>query len=169
MTYACSDYILAHARLHPNPSDWDNKKRTRLLLRSFFGSPSWTRWATPRLTALVLTFNFCNFLLHTFSNSKCAPLAVPKSCCCLHSQLLTAAPLPLSLLLPPAALGGKPPTSHAQSLLRLFTAVLLGSNLKKKTKSTQSVLFVFGSPSWTRTNDTAVNSRVLYRLSYGGI
>ena len=23
-----------------------------------------------------------------------------------------------------------------------------------------------GSPSWTRTNDTAVNSRVLYRLSY---
>ena len=29
--------------------------------------------------------------------------------------------------------------------------------------------FCFGSPSWTRTNDTAVNSRVLYRLSYGGI
>ena len=26
-----------------------------------------------------------------------------------------------------------------------------------------------GSPCWTRTNDTAVNSRVLYRLSYGGI
>ena len=26
-----------------------------------------------------------------------------------------------------------------------------------------------GSPSWTRTNDTAVNSRVLYRLSYGGV
>ncbi len=26
-----------------------------------------------------------------------------------------------------------------------------------------------GSPSWTRTNDTAVNSRVLYRLSYRGI
>ena len=25
-----------------------------------------------------------------------------------------------------------------------------------------------GSPSWTRTNDTAVNSRVLYRLSYQG-
>ena len=24
------------------------------------------------------------------------------------------------------------------------------------------------SPSWTRTNDTTVNSRVLYRLSYGG-
>ena len=28
---------------------------------------------------------------------------------------------------------------------------------------------MLGSPSWTRTNDTAVNSRVLYRLSYGGI
>ena len=26
-----------------------------------------------------------------------------------------------------------------------------------------------GSPSWTRTNDTAVNSRVLYRLSYSSI
>ena len=31
-------------------------------------------------------------------------------------------------------------------------------------------LVVFhGSPSWTRTNDNSVNSRVLYRLSYGGI
>ncbi len=26
-----------------------------------------------------------------------------------------------------------------------------------------------GSPSWTRTNDPAVNSRMLYRLSYRGI
>ena len=25
---------------------------------------------------------------------------------------------------------------------------------------------VFGSPSWTRTNDPAVNSRMLYQLSY---
>ena len=31
------------------------------------------------------------------------------------------------------------------------------------------VTAMHGSPSWTRTNDTAVNSRVLYRLSYGGI
>ena len=30
-------------------------------------------------------------------------------------------------------------------------------------------MFLRGSPSWTRTNDNAVNSRVLYRLSYGGI
>ena len=27
----------------------------------------------------------------------------------------------------------------------------------------------FGSPSWTRTNDPAVNSRMLYQLSYWGI
>ena len=26
--------------------------------------------------------------------------------------------------------------------------------------------FLIGSPSWTRTNDPAVNSRMLYRLSY---
>src|SRR5699024_11623723 len=31
------------------------------------------------------------------------------------------------------------------------------------------VAAIRGSPSWTRTNDTAVNSRVLYRLSYGGM
>jgi len=27
------------------------------------------------------------------------------------------------------------------------------------------VVIYFGSPCWTRTNDTAVNSRMLYRLS----
>jgi hypothetical protein len=42
-------------------------------------------------------------------------------------------------------------------------------NLKEKNKDVQKNVFIFGSPSWTRTNDTAVNSRVLYRLSYGGI
>ncbi len=29
-----------------------------------------------------------------------------------------------------------------------------------------SVSAFFGSPSWTRTNDPAVNSRMLYQLSY---
>ena len=38
-----------------------------------------------------------------------------------------------------------------------------------KKKPISFTLTSFGSPSWTRTNDTAVNSRVLYRLSYGGI
>ena len=28
---------------------------------------------------------------------------------------------------------------------------------------------MFGSPNWTRTSDTLINSQVLYRLSYGGI
>ena len=36
-------------------------------------------------------------------------------------------------------------------------------------KATDFSVAVNGSPSWTRTSDTAVNSRVLYRLSYGGI
>ena len=39
---------------------------------------------------------------------------------------------------------------------------------KRKIAAT-AVAAISGSPSWTRTNDTAVNSRVLYRLSYGGI
>ena len=38
----------------------------------------------------------------------------------------------------------------------------------KKTPKKMDV-FSFGSPSWTRTNDPAVNSRMLYRLSYRGI
>ena len=28
---------------------------------------------------------------------------------------------------------------------------------------------MFGSPNWTRTSDTLINSQVLYRLSYGGM
>ena len=36
-------------------------------------------------------------------------------------------------------------------------------------KATDFSVAFNGSPSWTRTSDTAVNSRVLYRLSYGGI
>ena len=36
-------------------------------------------------------------------------------------------------------------------------------------KCESSMRFLAGSPSWTRTNDNSVNSRVLYRLSYGGI
>ena len=34
--------------------------------------------------------------------------------------------------------------------------------------TTEPHLLLKSSPSWTRTNDTAVNSRMLYRLSYGG-
>ena len=36
--------------------------------------------------------------------------------------------------------------------------------LKDQTDSAE--LEMHGSPSWTRTNDPAINSRMLYRLSY---
>ena len=42
-------------------------------------------------------------------------------------------------------------------------------NNTNKNPSTFVNGFSFGSPSWTRTNDPAVNSRMLYRLSYRGI
>ena len=38
-----------------------------------------------------------------------------------------------------------------------------------ETAALPTELYRHNSPSRTRTNDTAVNSRVLYRLSYGGI
>ena len=51
----------------------------------------------------------------------------------------------------------------------LYKLSLTEFNLERKNKDVQKNVSIFGSPSWTRTNDTAVNSRVLYRLSYGGI
>ena len=36
----------------------------------------------------------------------------------------------------------------------------------KKNGAHKSVLRILGSPSWTRSNDPAVNSRMLYQLSY---
>ena len=35
MPYACGDYILAHARLHTNPSDWIEKSKSFDLLFSW--------------------------------------------------------------------------------------------------------------------------------------
>ena len=55
------------------------------------------------------------------------------------------------------------------SFLMFEKLSLTDFNLKEKNKDVQKNVSIFGSPSWTRTNDTAVNSRVLYRLSYGGI
>ena len=52
--------------------------------------------------------------------------------------------------------------------MRTITWMQRNKNTKQK-PTTIVIGFYFGSPSWTRTNDTAVNSRVLYRLSYGGI
>ena len=44
----------------------------------------------------------------------------------------------------------------------------LNSETKRKSRSFD-LLFLFGSPSWTRTNDIVINSHALYRLSYWGI
>ena len=47
--------------------------------------------------------------------------------------------------------------------------LVVGSSPIQKNKKNGAhfcVLRSFGSPSWTRTNDPAVNSRMLYRLSY---
>ena len=42
---------------------------------------------------------------------------------------------------------------------------LFGSVGKKKEQEDRCLPALFGSPCWTRTNDPAVNSRMLYRLS----
>ena len=50
-----------------------------------------------------------------------------------------------------------------------FGAACRGSSPIQKNKKNGAhfcVLRSFGSPSWTRTNDPAVNSRMLYQLSY---
>ena len=49
--------------------------------------------------------------------------------------------------------------------------ICLAKQIKYKMKKSVSVVPTdfFGSPSWTRTNDPAVNSRMLYQLSYRGI
>ena len=57
-------------------------------------------------------------------------------------------------------------------LKSLLTAACGVSSVIKqhKCRCKQMVLVLtFGSPSWTRTNDPAVNSRMLYRLSYWGM
>ena len=45
------------------------------------------------------------------------------------------------------------------SLVRVTTEI-------KENRYAYAYRFSFGSPSWTRTNDPAVNSRMLYQLSY---
>ena len=57
-------------------------------------------------------------------------------------------------------------------LKSLLTAACGVSSVIKqhKCRCKQMVLVLtFGSPSWTRTNDPAVNSRMLYQLSYWGM
>ena len=52
----------------------------------------------------------------------------------------------------------------------LFKMMYVSFFKKKKAPKTQGFRsFFYGSPCWTRTNDPAVNSRMLYRLSYWGL
>ena len=46
--------------------------------------------------------------------------------------------------------------------------VMYFPNRQEKTSQNESMRFS-GSPNWTRTSDTLINSQVLYRLSYGGL
>ena len=63
------------------------------------------------------------------------------------------------------------PTDDSNGNRTRVTAVK-GRCLNRLTTEPSSISFILSnepSPSWTRTNDTAVNSRMLYRLSYQGL
>ncbi len=55
-----------------------------------------------------------------------------------------------------------------QKTCRIHSFVSYRSNLSHSSGAFPAFPGIKSSPSWTRTNDTAVNSRMLYRLSYGG-
>ena len=69
----------------------------------------------------------------------------------------------LSLFPPPAA-GGREPVNSRGTRLNAVTQEQ--TTLKAKQKTTLTGGLLFGASNRTRTCDTAVNSRVLYRLSY---
>ena len=118
------------------------KEKGTVLRFLSFGSPSWTRTNDP------------------------PGLRCPASACgnVLPCPLPTAAP---SI----APFFSRSERSRSQQftamrlLSRVCAAVLIRA-LKQKEKGTVLRFLSFGSPSWTRTNDPAVNSRMLYRLSY---
>ena len=69
-------------------------------------------------------------------------------------------------LLPPLAAAGLAPVySRAAVPTQGYCPVLKLHNKKQEHPSSMDTP-IFGSPSWTRTNDPAVNSRMLYQLSY---
>ena len=55
---------------------------------------------------------------------------------------------------------------NLQTNLEQLVVVRVQFKKTKKTEYTKVYSVHFGSPSWTRTNDPAVNSRMLYQLSY---
>ncbi len=79
--------------------------------------------------------------------------------------LSTAAPSCPRSLLPPAALGHDALTAFGC----LYKLSLTEFNFERKIKTFKRTSLFLAPPVGLETNDTAVNSRVLYRLSYGGI
>ena len=64
-------------------------------------------------------------------------------------------------------LRNSPPDCFYQICKQIWSSLsLVRVNKRKKYGVHKCVLRILGSPSWTRTNDPAVNSRMLYQLSY---
>ena len=100
-----------------------------------FGSPCWTRTNDRRLGhGRIACASACN-----------------ARCPC---------PFSASLYLPQAALDSEPVNSRDTAAPQRRWPT---SSRKTKTKHRVKRCFAFGSPCWTRTNDTAVNSRMLYQ------
>ena len=118
------------------------------------------------------------FSNRSYRAAPAAPVAknMPPACF-LYAPALRDAPcfflLKGPLLLPPAARTFEPVNSHvllehAQLAPRCLSPSLLITPKEKETGE-KPVSFSFGAPNRARTCDTAVNSRVLYRLCYGGM
>ena len=122
-----------------------NKKRASKPLRaecSFTGSPCWTRTNDPsgqKHSRPARLERFARLLV-----SSCSSIAYSRRRRRQRLSQFTAA-----MRLPKHKLAGL----HATR------------DVKKKNPTLRVELFFFGSPCWTRTNDPAVNSRMLYRLS----
>ena len=65
-------------------------------------------------------------------------------------------------------LRNSPPDCFYQICKQIWSSLSLVrvNKIAKEKPIRISVSAFFGSPSWTRTNDPAVNSRMLYQLSY---
>ena len=91
-------------------------------------------------------------------------LAVPKSCFPLVAwATFDRGAIPFSLYPPPAAVGGDAVNSRRGCRNKVLQNQIL---LKMPTKNHPFGWFFVGASNRARTCDTAVNSRVLYRLSY---
>ncbi len=114
----------------------EKERQVFRLVFSFSGSPCWTR-----------TTSVCN------SGSISPHFRRLISPCC-----GTTCALPL-----PATGGGR--ARYPASAKRLAGSLVRKSKTQQNKKHSFRSTFCFGSPCWTRTNDPAVNSRMLYQLS----